>query len=114
MNVTVRQLAELVQGTIEGDADLVINAARSLHEAQAGHITFLDNDRHLAKLQASRAGAAVVHADTPRGDKTVIRSADPWSAFLTIAQKMHGRAAPAFYSLRAAGRSTRPGDSHLR
>ena len=95
VNVTVRQLAELVQGTVEGDGELVIHAARPLHEAQSGHITFLDNARHLAKLQASRASAAIVHADTPRGDLTVIRSADPMTAFILIAQRLHGRPLPA-------------------
>ncbi len=95
VNVTVRQLAELVQGQLEGDGDQVICAARPVHEAEPGHITFLDNAKHVAKLQASRASAAVVSVDTPRGDKSVIRIADPLAAFVTIAQKLHGRPMPA-------------------
>src|SRR5207244_1401587 len=41
VNHTLRQLAELVQGTVQGNADLVITAARTLAEAQPGDITFV-------------------------------------------------------------------------
>ena len=95
VSFTVRQLAELVAGQVEGDGDLVIHAARALHQAQAGHITFLDNEKHLAKLQASRASAAVIQHDLACSGKTLIRVADPLGAFITIAQKLHGQTATA-------------------
>ena len=95
MSVTVRQLAELVKGQVEVDGDLVIQAARPLHEAQPGHITFLDQERHLAKLQASRASAVVANDHMSITGKTVIRAADPLAAFAAIAQRLHGRPAPA-------------------
>lgn len=91
MSVPVRQLAELVEGRIEGDGDLVIHAARALYEAGVGHITFLDSEKHLAKLQASQASAAVVAFDIPAEGKTVIRVADPLAAFIQIVQLLHGR-----------------------
>ena len=53
MSITVQKLAELVQGQVEGDGDLAIAAARPLHEAQPGHITFLDNPKKLEQLQAT-------------------------------------------------------------
>src|SRR5438093_3277998 len=93
MNITVQQLAELVQGQVEGDGNLTIAAARPLHEAQAGHITFLDNPKKLAQLQASRASAAVVGPQTPTAGKTVIRVAQPQTAFIAIVQKLHARPA---------------------
>jgi UDP-3-O-[3-hydroxymyristoyl] glucosamine N-acyltransferase len=95
MTVTVRQLAELVGGPIEGDGDLVIHAARPVHEAQAGDITLLENPRYLAKWQAGGALAAVVGPDIPAEGRTVIRVADPFTAFIAIVQKMHGRPEPA-------------------
>ena len=60
VNTTVRQLAALVQGTIVGDGDLVVKAARPLGEAQAGDITFIEDDKHAPLLHNSRASAAVV------------------------------------------------------
>src|SRR4051794_16259907 len=41
VKVTVKQLAELVQGQVQGDGDLVISAARPLQEAAAGDITYI-------------------------------------------------------------------------
>ncbi len=64
MNFTVRQLAELVHGVVVGDERMVVQAARILHEAQVGDITFLDNPKLISKLQQSQASAAVV---SPRG-----------------------------------------------
>ena len=94
MNVTVRQLAEWVQGQIDGDADLVITKARPLYEAQAGHVTLLDNDKQLAKLEACPASAAVVSASLAAvPGKTLIRVADPMGAFIIIAEKLHARPA---------------------
>ena len=95
VNVTVRQLAELVQGQVEGDGDLAIVAARPLHEAQPGHITFLEETKKLDLLVASRASAAVVGTETPTAGKTVIRVAEPLAAFVAIVQKLHARPEPA-------------------
>jgi UDP-3-O-[3-hydroxymyristoyl] glucosamine N-acyltransferase len=94
VSVTVRQLAALVQGRVEGDADLVIQAARPVQEAQAGHITFIDHERHLPKVRASQVSAVVAGAEIPPFGKTVIRVAEPLTAFIVIAQKLHPRAAP--------------------
>lgn len=95
VNVSVRQLAELVQGQVEGEADLAITAARPLHEAQPGHITFLENPKKVELLEASRASAAVVGLETPTAGKTVIRVAQPQAAFVAIVQKLHARLMPA-------------------
>src|SRR5262245_43684983 len=39
---TLRQLAELVKGQLHGDAELAIQSARTLGEAQPGDITFVE------------------------------------------------------------------------
>jgi UDP-3-O-[3-hydroxymyristoyl] glucosamine N-acyltransferase len=91
MSVTVRQLAELVQGEIHGDADQVITAARPLDQAQPGEITFLDNERHAARLHACRAAAVVVPRALPANGLTTIRVTDPLAAFIVIFRRLHGR-----------------------
>jgi len=92
---TLRQLAELVQGEIEGDGELVITAASPLAEAQAGHITFVEDAKHAAQLAGCQAAAAVVPASVPPGGKALIRVADPLSAFVVIVRHLHGRPEPA-------------------
>src|SRR3954454_3786591 len=91
MSSTVRQLAELVGGRVEGDGDIVIESARPLRDAGVGAITFVDHERHSAELGSSGAAAAVVCIDTPLVAMPLIRVADPRSAFTKIAQHLHAR-----------------------
>jgi UDP-3-O-[3-hydroxymyristoyl] glucosamine N-acyltransferase len=94
VSVTLRQLAELVQGTVQGDGDLTINSARTLGEAQPGDITFVEDDRRAAQLHDCRATAAVVPLSVPPNGLAVIQVADPLAAFVTIVRHLHGRAEP--------------------
>ena|SRR5437870_6394841 len=71
--ITLRQLAELVQGQVQGDAELAISAARTVGEAQPGDITFIENDKHLADFHRTRASAAVVPPALPVNGLPVIQ-----------------------------------------
>jgi UDP-3-O-[3-hydroxymyristoyl] glucosamine N-acyltransferase len=93
VTVTVRQLAEIVQGRVLGDADLVIHNARPLAAARPGDITFLDADKHADQLHASAASAAVVPPSIPLNGKALIQVADPLMAFASIVRHLHGRPA---------------------
>jgi len=94
VNTTVRQLAALVQGTVVGDADLVIKAARPLGEAQSGDITFLEDDKHAPLLRNCQAAAAVVAPSLPVPGMALIQVPDPLSAFAIIVRHLHGRPEP--------------------
>jgi len=94
VNITVRQLAALVQGTVVGDADLVVKAARPLGEAQSGDITFLEDDKHASCLNDCRASAAVVPPSLAPNGLTLIQVPDPLSAFAAIVRHLHGRPEP--------------------
>ncbi len=94
MGTTVRQLAELVRGQVYGDGDLAITAARPIHEAGDGHITFVENQKHAPTFHDSLASAAVVHESLPTNGRTVIRVADPLAAFVAIVRHLHGRPEP--------------------
>ena len=94
MSITIRQLAEMVHGQVVGDGALVIRSARTLQEAQAGDITFLENAKHVAKLESSNASAAVASINVPAGTKTLIQVGDPLLAFTTIFRHLQGKTAP--------------------
>ncbi len=94
MSTTLRQLAELVQGEVCGDAELVIHAARSVAEAQPGDITFVENDKHAHLLASCRASAVVVPKSLPVNGRTVVRVADPLGAFVAIVRHLQGRKEP--------------------
>ncbi len=91
MTVTLRQLAELVQGQVSGDGDLPIRAARTLVEAQPGDISFLETEKHVVHLPTCRASALVVPANVAGDGRPVIRVADPLAAFVVIVRHLHGR-----------------------
>ena len=91
MQVTVRQLAELVHGQIVGDGDLPITAARPLGEAELGDITFVEDAAHADHLPGCRASAAVVPAGIFANGLALIQVADPLGSFVTIVRHLHGR-----------------------
>jgi UDP-3-O-[3-hydroxymyristoyl] glucosamine N-acyltransferase len=90
VGVTIRQLAALIHGQVVGDGDLVITAAQPLADADAGHITFIENDSYTPQLHASRASAAVVPTSWRGNGLTVIQAADPLAAFVAIVRHLHG------------------------
>lgn len=91
---TVRDVAEWVQGEVEGDASRVIRAARPLSDSPgAEDVTVVLHEKYLAQFKASQAGAAVVDSTVPLNGKTLVRVKDPLMAFVTIVQKLHVRPA---------------------
>jgi UDP-3-O-[3-hydroxymyristoyl] glucosamine N-acyltransferase len=90
VTLTVNQIAKLVQGTVQGDGNVAIRAARPLNEAQAGDITFVADSRHIARLHNTRASAAVVPMTAPANGLPIIQVKDPLNAFVTIVRHMRG------------------------
>jgi UDP-3-O-[3-hydroxymyristoyl] glucosamine N-acyltransferase len=90
---TVRQLAELVSGQVVGEGTTLIEAARPLSEAGRGHITFLEDDRHLKQLAASAASAVIMKPGHAPNGHVLIEVNDPLAAFLTVFQHLHGQPA---------------------
>lgn len=92
MSIPLRKLAELVQGDLQGDGDLVIRRARGLHDAQAGDLTLLESEKYLPQLLKSPAAAVVAGFDVPLSDRSVLRVADPLMAFVAIVRHLRGEA----------------------
>jgi UDP-3-O-[3-hydroxymyristoyl] glucosamine N-acyltransferase len=92
--ITVRQLAELVQGQVCGDGEILIQSARSLSEAGPGDITFVESERYAAQFRTCLASAAVVSAALQASGLTLIRVADPLAAFIAIVRHLQGKSEP--------------------
>jgi UDP-3-O-[3-hydroxymyristoyl] glucosamine N-acyltransferase len=90
LSLTVKELAELVQGTLHGDGSVAIQAARSLGEAKPGDITFLVDQKNLGQLQRSRASAAIVPSSVPPNGIPLIQVKDPLAAFVVIFRHLRG------------------------
>ncbi len=102
MQVTVQQLAALVQGQVHGDSARIIQAARSLVEAGPQDVTFVENERHARQLKVCRAGAIVVSSAllpcvrdaAAENAPAFIQVADPLEAFVAMARHLHGHVTP--------------------
>ncbi|OQX54138.1 MAG: hypothetical protein B5M48_01575 [Candidatus Omnitrophica bacterium 4484_213] len=60
MQKKLSKLAELIDGEIEGDKDVLIKRAWGIKEAKNGDITFVDNERYLPLLESTSASAVLV------------------------------------------------------
>jgi UDP-3-O-[3-hydroxymyristoyl] glucosamine N-acyltransferase len=59
---TLRQLADLVGGRVEGDPQLIIHGLNGIEYAQAGEITFILDKKQGALLEQCQASACIVPA----------------------------------------------------
>jgi UDP-3-O-[3-hydroxymyristoyl] glucosamine N-acyltransferase len=62
MTITLRELAELVEGRLVGDGEITISGAAILRDARRGDITLADNAKLAPQLAGCQASAAVVNA----------------------------------------------------
>lgn len=84
---TLEELAQLIGAEVEGDAALVVSGPAGLDSAVPGEISFLSQDRYSAKLETTRATAALVRRDATveRGDLSLLRCDDPEGLFTQVA-----------------------------
>lgn len=81
---TLKELAELVGGTVVGDADTPIRRVAGIAEAQPGEITFVANSKYLPMLQKTCASAVIVAPDIEVPHLPSIVSRNPYLAFAKI------------------------------
>ncbi|MFA5038198.1 MAG: UDP-3-O-(3-hydroxymyristoyl)glucosamine N-acyltransferase [Candidatus Omnitrophota bacterium] len=86
MGRTLKEIAVLVGGEIQGDPALLITGVAGLKEAGPGDISFLSNSRYTALLKTTGAGAVIVPRDIASCEKPVIRVDDPSLAFAKAAR----------------------------
>jgi UDP-3-O-[3-hydroxymyristoyl] glucosamine N-acyltransferase len=90
MKFTVDQIAQLIQGTVDGDGSASITTFTKIEEGKAGSISFLANPKYEAFLYQSKATAIIVASDLVLKEQplaTLIKVKDPYSAFTILLQK---------------------------
>lgn len=90
MKFTVDQIAQLIQGTVDGDGSAIITTFNKIEEGQTGSISFLANPKYESHLYQSKATAIIVANDLILKEKplaTLIKVKDPYSAFTILLQK---------------------------
>jgi UDP-3-O-[3-hydroxymyristoyl] glucosamine N-acyltransferase len=94
MEFTARQIAEVLNGKVEGDPDITISKLAKIEEGLPGTMTFLANPAYTPFIYTTKASIIVVNNDfvpTQLLSGTLIRVADAYIAFaklLEIFQEM--------------------------
>jgi UDP-3-O-[3-hydroxymyristoyl] glucosamine N-acyltransferase len=84
MTKKLRELAELVEGTVVGDGEVEISGIGAIEDAGPGQVTFVAHPKYLAKLKESRASAVIVSREVPGVEKPLLLVANPYLAFAKI------------------------------
>ena len=91
----VREMAEWLGATFEGDGEKEISSAAPLDSAGSGQLAFVGNAKAAETAYLSAAGCLIVPTDfrNPAG-RTVIRVAEPRAAFARSVNHLHPAARP--------------------
>ncbi len=90
MKFTVNQIAELIQGTVNGDGDQIISGFDKIEEGKKGSISFLANPKYESYLYETAATAVIVSNQLELKkpvQSALIRVNDPYIAFTILLQK---------------------------
>jgi len=84
MKKTLKEIAELIDGEVVGNADTVITGVSGIKEAGEGDITFLANPKYLPLMEKTGASAIITSRDVKTAPKPIIRTDNPSLAFAKI------------------------------
>jgi UDP-3-O-[3-hydroxymyristoyl] glucosamine N-acyltransferase len=109
MTFTANQIAVLIKGSIEGNADIVVGSFGKIEEAENGQLAFLANPKYEDFLYTTQASAVIISDKLELKQPVscaLIRVADPYSAFASLlhhyeqlkTQQLNGVQEPSFIS----------------
>ncbi|MEW5801867.1 MAG: UDP-3-O-(3-hydroxymyristoyl)glucosamine N-acyltransferase [bacterium] len=84
MEKTLKELAEFVGGTVDGDPQILIRGVAGIKEAIEGEITFVANPKYLPLLPSTRASAVILSDKVKGAPVPSIRTFAPYVAFAKI------------------------------
>jgi len=88
--VKVREIAEWLAATFEGDGEREIREAATLDAAGVAEVSFVATRKAAAEAQSSDAGCLLVCIDFANpGGRTLIRVAEPRTAFARVIRRLH-------------------------
>ena len=87
MKFSIKQIASLLGGTIEGNDNIDVWKLCKIEEGEAGGLSFLANTKYTHYIYNTKASAVIVHNDfVPEQplQTTLVRVADPYLAFAML------------------------------
>jgi len=89
LRLTAAEIARVIQGRVEGDAAVIITGLAPIDQARPGDLTFVAQPRYFSHIVTTPAAAVLVdgnYSASPATGAVLIRVANPYFAFLQIAQ----------------------------
>jgi UDP-3-O-[3-hydroxymyristoyl] glucosamine N-acyltransferase len=87
MQFTASQLAQMIQGEVEGDENAAVQSFGKIEEAKSGELSFLSNPKYEDYLYSTDASIVIVNSDLELREKvktTLVRVPDAYRAFATL------------------------------
>ncbi len=87
MQFTAAQIAMIITGKVEGDADIAVGSFGKIEEAQEGQLAFLANPKYEEFLYSTKASIIIINESQELKqpiDATLIKVPDAYSAFATL------------------------------
>src|SRR5437868_12929182 len=88
--MTVAELAREIGADVVGDGSATITSAATLEDAQAGQFSFLANPKYAKQLDETRASAVIVSPGVQNDRVTLLKTSDPYFAFMKAIVRLHG------------------------
>jgi UDP-3-O-[3-hydroxymyristoyl] glucosamine N-acyltransferase len=89
MKVSLTKIADLVQGHVVGDTDLMIDGVAPFELAGEHEITVAGNAKFLKKIDDCNAAAMIVSKDTIVAGRILVQVDNPMVAFAKVLQLFH-------------------------
>ena len=94
MQAKVSEIAAMLNGSVEGDGDIVLNTICKIEEGSSNGLSFLSNPKYLPFIYQTKAGAVLVNNnmvfDRPVFT-TIIRVPDAYNSFTKILELAHSQ-----------------------
>jgi UDP-3-O-[3-hydroxymyristoyl] glucosamine N-acyltransferase len=92
VQLTARDIAEIVGGTLSGDPGQLVTGVAGVREAQAGEVTFIASPKYAAAANTTRAAVIILaHNLAVESRATLIRVDDPAAAFAKLVEQVAPR-----------------------
>ena len=93
---TISQIAETVNGIINGNPDLSILGVCDLKNSSADHLSYIGSDKYKEFFHQSKASAMLVSKDfsVDRNEKTLIHVENPAISFIEVVHLFHPQEPP--------------------
>ncbi len=89
MEISLSEIAKMLDGQVIGDPHLNITGVSSIEEAMPGDITFISNPKYRSRIASSQASALIVPKEIKEVSTSLLLVENPYYAFAQLLAYFH-------------------------